>query len=65
MKRKWLVLLIVFVLLLTTVSTVFAGGDKNQGEIGIGATHEECGTQPGCNENPPMPGPSTDSTILP
>lgn len=57
MKKKLLLLLFVLILLLSIVGTVNAGGDKNQGEIGVGNTNEVCGTQPGCNEEPPMPGP--------
>jgi len=58
MKKKLLILLLVLTLLLTTVSTAFAGGDQNQGEIGTGATHEMCGTQPGCaDDEAPKPGP--------
>jgi len=59
--KKVLVVLIVLVLLLTSVSVAFAGGDKNQGDIGTGETHEVCGTQPGCaDDDAPKPGPGPD-----
>ena len=59
--KKVLVVLIVLMLLLTSFSVVMAGGDQNQGDIGKGETHEECGVQPGCaDDDAPKPGPGTD-----
>jgi len=59
--KKALIVLIVIVLLLTSVSVVFAGGDQNQGDIGTGETHEMCGDQPGCaDDDAPKPGPGPD-----
>lgn len=60
MKRTMTIIVLVVIILLATFSTVLAGGDQNQGEIGAGETHEVCGTQPGCNEDVVPPGPGPD-----
>lgn len=64
MKKVFmLVMVLTFGITLMGTSTVMAGGDKNRGDIGEGATYENnCADQP-CMEDAPMPG-SSDTLVI-
>jgi len=59
--KKIFVVVMVIGLMLTSLSTVMAGGDKNRGETGIGTT-----IQVGCENQPCFEdAPKSDSLVAP
>lgn len=53
--KRFMVVLVLVALLLVTFTSVYAGGDQNNGETGEGETHEHgCEIQP-CFEDAPQP----------